>query len=242
MTEKKIVARARDEFFLVASHELRTPLTIVEGNISIIKEHFLAEIKNNELNHMIENAYDSTKRLIYIVNQLLQVSAIELGEVKLNIRSINLFDICQSSLQKYQKNAKQKDLTMKAEADNKAIEAEVDSELLDKILSALIDNAIRNTEKGGVRLVVSQQSDRAQIQIIDTGRGISNDNQALLFHKFHQSGSDIMTRDSAQSIGLGLYLAKLMTEKMAGKIYLKESSPGKGSTFILELPLVSSTD
>ncbi len=242
VTEKKIVARARDEFFLVASHELRTPLTIVEGNISIIKEHFLAEIKNNELNHMIENAYDSTKRLIYIVNQLLQVSAIELGEVKLNIRSINLFDICQSSLQKYQKNAKQKDLTMKAEADNKAIEAEVDSELLDKILSALIDNAIRNTEKGGVRLVVSQQSDRAQIQIIDTGRGISNDNQALLFHKFHQSGSDIMTRDSAQSIGLGLYLAKLMTEKMAGKIYLKESSPGKGSTFILELPLVSSTD
>lgn len=239
VTEKKIVARARDEFFLVASHELRTPLTIVEGNISIIKEHFLAELKNSELNHMIENAYDSTQRLIYIVNQLLQVSAIELGEVKLNLRAVNLYDLCESSLQKYQAAAKAKKIDLKIEAGNEVAEAEADSEQLDHILSGLIDNAVRNTDSGEVKLVVSREPSHAQIEIRDTGRGISDANQALLFHKFHQSGSDVMTRDSAQSIGLGLYLAKLLTEKMAGKIYLKDSVAGKGSTFVLELPLAT---
>ncbi len=239
VTEKKIIARARDEFFLVASHELRTPLTIVEGNISLIKENFLAEIKNIELHHMIDNAYDSTKRLIYIVNQLLQISALELGEVSLKPRRYNIAELTTITTDKFRPVAKNKGikLSFHSKLEDEA-EVNLDAERFDQVLSSLIDNAVRNTNEGSVKVVIEKNEANAKISIIDTGRGISADNQVLLFHKFHQSGSDILTRSAGQSIGLGLYLAKLLVEKMHSKVYLQESVSGKGSIFVLEVPLV----
>lgn len=238
ITEKKIISRARDEFFLVASHELRTPLTIVEGNISIIKEHFLADIKNVELRHMIDNAYDSTERLTYIVNQLLMVSALELGEVSLQPSDLDLAGLVENVARKFEPVAKKKKLKLDLKSQlSHPIKVNLDPDRFCQVLSSLIDNAIRNTDEGGVTISISSVKSRAKILVEDTGRGISADNQALLFHKFHQSGSDVLVRDKHQSIGLGLYLAKLLVKKMKGKIYLQESTAGKGSTFALEMPL-----
>lgn len=238
ITEKRIVARARDEFFLVASHELRTPLTIVEGNISLIKENFLADIQSEELHHMIDNAFDSTKRLSYIVNQLLQVSALELDEVKLKLEPVNLYELTAMALQKHQEAAQHKQIKLELDrgSDNK-IMVQTDGTQLANILNGLIDNAVRNTDKGSVKLDFQQHDDIVRLELADTGRGINPENQALLFHKFHQASGDVLKHGSSQSIGLGLYLAKLIINKMSGQIYLKTSTLGKGSTFVLELPL-----
>lgn len=239
VTEKKIISRARDEFFLVASHELRTPLTIVEGNISIIKENFLADIKNAELHHMVDNAYDSTKRLIYIVNQLLQVSALELGEVSLRPQVASLTNLVEITLDKYRPAAQSKHLEISLHlSSDKNVKVNLDAERFDQVLGSLIDNAVRNTSNGSVKVDITMDLGRAKIAVTDTGRGINAANQALLFHKFHQAGSDILTREEGQSIGLGLYLAKLLVEKMKGKVYLQQSTAGKGSTFVLEVPVV----
>lgn len=240
ITEKKIVARARDEFFLIASHELRTPLTVVEGNISIIKEHFMDQLKDNEVRDMVNSAYDSTQRLIYIVNQLLQVSALELGEITLDSGRLDLKKVVGQVVQKYSQDAKNKGLTLDNHMPgSETILVRADKERLEQVLGSIIDNAIRNTKKGGVGIDVEVSSNAAKLLVSDTGRGISYDNQALLFHKFHQANASVMTHGIGQSIGLGLYLAKLLIEKMGGRIYLEKSVPGEGSTFVLEIPLQS---
>lgn len=238
ITEKKIIARAHDEFFLAASHELRTPLTIVEGNISIIKENFLTEINNIELHHMIDNVYDSTKRLMYIVNQLLQVSALEVGDVSLQPHNYNVDELVEATVDKFRSRAKSKQITLSLHSRLKEhTKVYADAERFDQVLGSLIDNAVRNTSEGGVEVSIERSSENARIYIKDTGRGIGKENQALLFHKFHQSDANILTRSEGQSIGLGLYTTRLLVDKMHGKVYLQESEAGKGSIFVFEIPL-----
>ena len=80
-----------------------------------------------------------------------------------------------------------------------------------------------------------------EVDVVDTGIGIDPKNQGLLFHKFQQTTSNILTRDDSRSTGLGLYITKLLTEQMGGKIFLKSSELGKGSVFTFSLPIARHT-
>ncbi len=239
VTEKRQIARSRDEFFLVASHELRTPLTIVEGNISMVKDHFLDQFKNVELNHMINNAYDSTKRLIYIVNQLLQVSSLELGQVEFHQKPADVVAACQAVLDQYAKAAKDKGIQLLLHPDTQSLFALTDTEHFQQILGSLVDNAVRNTEHGSVEIAARHYQDHIEAIVRDTGKGIPEELQKELFNKFNQTSQDILTRETGQSIGLSLYLARLLADKMGAKLYLRESVPDKGSVFVIELPLAT---
>ncbi len=235
VTERRQIARSRDEFFLVASHELRTPLTIVEGNISMVKDHFLDELKNVELSHMINNAYDSTNRLIDIVNQLLQVSSLELGQIELHQQPTDIAAVCQIVLDQYADSAKSKGVQLLLHPDTQSsLMALTDDEHLQQILGSLVDNAIRNTDQGSVEIATRRYDDHIEILVRDTGKGIPEELQKQLFHKFNQASQDILTRETGQ-IGLSLYLARLLAEKMGAKLYLRESTPNKGSVFVIEL-------
>ena len=110
-------------------------------------------------------------------------------------------------------------------------------ERIKQILVNLIGNAINYTRAGGVTLSVEEKNKNAQFEVEDTGLGIAEENKALLFRKFQQAHEKILSRDNTQSTGLGLYISKLMTESMNGKIELAESVLDKGSKFRLILPL-----
>jgi signal transduction histidine kinase len=107
-----------------------------------------------------------------------------------------------------------------------------------QILVSLVTNGIQCTSKGGVAVNLSVAKGMVQVAVVDTGRGIPAASQHLLFRKFQQASSSILTRESSNSAGLGLYISKLLAEGMSGHLYLKETKVHKGSTFVLELPPV----
>ena len=103
--------------------------------------------------------------------------------------------------------------------------------------SNLIGNAIKFSKQGEVAVNFEKEKDFVKVRVTDNGIGISPANQRLLFKKFQQAGERVLARDVTKGTGMGLYISKLLTELMGGKIYLENSEFGKGSTFAFELPV-----
>jgi signal transduction histidine kinase len=100
----------------------------------------------------------------------------------------------------------------------------------------LVGNAIKYTDKGGVTISASSDDKFVYVTVTDTGNGMSEENQRLLFRKFQQAADNLLTRDTTKSTGLGLYISKLIVELSGGKLFLESSIIGKGSAFTFSLP------
>lgn len=243
VTQEKIALRARDEFLSLASHELRTPLTAIRGNASLIKEYYgnvLTEHK--DLREMIDDIEGSGENLIRIVNEFLNVSRLEQGKLIFNRELFNLFDVLNAVINDLKYTCLEKSLSLKLQnnftpADKLYVLA--DEVRTREVISNLVDNAIKYTEKGEIIISVDVSGDKVVIKVSDTGRGIPLHNQQMLFKKFLQAGKSIYTRDSASGTGLGLYISRLLAERMNGTVYLEKSEENKGSTFVFTLPVAS---
>lgn len=241
ITEAKILERSRDEFFSIASHELRTPLTAIRGNTSLIQQFYAEKLKNDkELNEMIEDIHESSTRLIAIVNDFLDTSRLELGKMQFNNGLVDLSSLSQDVVKEYITTGSMKNLYLKLEnPDTKYPLVYADKDRVKQILINLVGNALKFTEKGGITIQIKPEGKYLKVLIIDTGRGIPEENQKLLFRKFQQAGNSIYTRDAIHGTGLGLYICKLMAEAMGGSITLEKTEEGKGSTFSVTLPLAT---
>ncbi len=234
-TEARVLARSKDEFFSIASHELRTPLTAIRGNTSMMLDYYRDAFKDPELKQMIDDTHEASVRLIGIVNDFLDMSRLEMGKVEYKTSNVQLQRIVEKVVKELRENAKTKRVEIKVAGDH-LIMAKADEGKLEQILFNIIGNSLKFTDKGSIKIEISKDSNFAKIEIADTGRGIAPENQGLLFHKFQQAGSSLMTREGAKGTGLGLYISKLMTEGMGGKLELIKSVVGKGSTFGISLP------
>jgi signal transduction histidine kinase len=134
--------------------------------------------------------------------------------------------------------AKNKRLYLQAESEFPSLLVLADKKRTREVLVNLVGNALKFTQKGGVKVVLKKEGNYAQVLVEDTGIGISEKNRNLLFQKFQQASDSILTRDVTQGTGLGLYISKLIIENMKGEIGLLKSEVGKGSTFYFKLPLV----
>lgn len=245
-TQEKIALRSRDEFLSIASHELRTPLTAIRGNSSLVKEYFPELLSGNkELSEMISDIEESSVNLIRIVNEFLNVSRLEQGKLVFNHELINILQVVDIVVNDLKINAVEKNLqviveNMQSPAD--AVYVIADEVRVREVLNNLIGNAMKYTEKGSVRIQISTLSDKAIIKVFDTGRGIPLHNQAMLFQKFQQAGKSIYTRDSSAGTGLGLYISRLLTERMGGTLYLERSEEDAGSVFVFTVPLASALE
>jgi len=114
-----------------------------------------------------------------------------------------------------------------------------DSDRVKQVMYNLIGNAMKFTEHGAITVAIANLGEFLKITVSDTGTGISLEGQQLLFHKFQQTGKDILTRDTTRGTGLGLYICKLLTERMGGVICLEHSEVGKGSAFSFTLPIAT---
>jgi signal transduction histidine kinase len=237
ITERKIIDRSRDEFFSIASHELRTPLTAIRGNTSMIEDYYAKDIKNPDMKSMLDDIHDSSVRLIKIVNDFLNVSRLEMGKIEFKKSSFDLYTLINAATKELNQVAEEKNLKLETFKPEKDIKIVADADRLKEVLINLIGNSMKYTDKGKVSVSFKKGVDNVEIFVADTGRGISAENQTLLFHKFQQAGSSIFTRDTSKSTGLGLYISKLMIEGMGGSIKLVSSEEGKGSVFSVTLPL-----
>lgn len=238
VTESRVLDRAKDEFFSIASHEMRTPLTAIQGYTYLIRHYYLSKINDSQLENMIDNIENSSLKLLNIVNDFLDTSKLEHGDINIKQEPVNVIKITSALVEEYITIAHQKGINLqinKPASDDLSVLADPDR--LVQVLINLIGNALKFTVKGGVIVEIQAPIDhKLKILVHDTGKGIAPENQALLFHKFQQAGAGLLVRDSGGT-GLGLYISKILVEKMGGEMKLENSQVGVGSTLSFTLPV-----
>jgi signal transduction histidine kinase len=238
ITEQVAIERSRDEFFSIASHELRTPLTAIRGNMSMAQTYFANDLKDPTLNELISDTHTASVRLIEIVNDFLDSSKLEQGKMTFAYAPVVVQPLVASI---------RKDLRILSDQHHNIVILDksleqlpsiiADEQRFRQVLSNLISNANKYSENAVITISGFVEGHNARIRITDTGKGIPFDNQTLLFRKFQQAGSDILTRDDTKGTGLGLYISRLLATSMHGSVELESSQSGKGSTFAILMPL-----
>jgi two-component system, OmpR family, phosphate regulon sensor histidine kinase PhoR len=237
ITDAKLLERSRDEFFSIASHELRTPLTAVRGNASLIQQVYSSRIKDADFDAMVGDIHGASVRLIGIVNDFLDATRLEQGRITFKSEPLAVHEVAQAVATDMATVAKEKGTKIvlgKDLGDMPLINA--DKDRVKQIIYNLLGNALKFTENGTITIEARVEGDFLKTLIVDTGPGISESDQRLLFRKFQQASNSFLTRE-ARGTGLGLYISKLLSEQMGGRISLDKSVIGKGTTFSFTLPL-----
>ncbi|TSC66406.1 MAG: sensory transduction histidine kinase, partial [Microgenomates group bacterium Gr01-1014_80] len=225
--------KLKDEFVSIASHELRTPMTAIKGLISMIFEGDFGPI-NKQIQDPLNDIATSTERLIELINDMLDVSRIEAGRLRLTFEDVSLNSIILEMVKLLQPLARQKGIELKAEPfDDRKVRT--DPGKAREVLNNLIGNSIKFTDKGEIMVKAGQRENLMYVFVSDTGLGISKENQQKLFNKFSQVSDNQLGRP--RGTGLGLYISREFARKMGGELWIERSEPGKGTTFAFTLPL-----
>ncbi len=226
---------AKSEFISIASHQLRTPLTAIKGFISLLLEGSYGEI-SKDVRETLNKVYLSNERLIGLVEDLLNISRIESGRIEYKFEKIKLEDVCQEIMDTFVIRAKEKHLKIELKLpENPLPKILTDKKKIREVISNLVDNALKYTPKGWVKVTLLQVADKVQIRVSDTGIGIPAEEIPHLFAKFSR-GKDI-SRINTGGTGLGLYVGKKMVESLHGKIWVESKGVNLGSVFIIEIPI-----
>jgi signal transduction histidine kinase len=240
ITDAKALEKSKEEFFSIASHELRTPLTAIRGNSSMIQEFFAKDITDPEAKETLSDIHESSVRLIGIVNDFLDASRLEQGKVELKLEKFDINDVIAKVAYELKALGKEHDVYIKFEpATTHLSDVYADKNRIQQIIYNIVGNALKFIEKGGVTVSEVASGEFIKVLVSDTGKGISLEGQSLLFHKFQQVGDGVMTKDVAKGTGLGLYISKLLIEKMGGSIKLEHSELGVGTVFSFTVPVAT---
>jgi len=233
--ELKVLDKAKSEFVSMASHQLRTPLSAIKGYISMCLEGSYGELPAKAKEKM-KNVFHSNERLIKIVNDLLNISKIELGKIEIEKEPIQIEELAQSCYEEMKIEAEKKGLDFSFQKPKIALpKIKVDSLKIRQVILNLIDNAIRYTQEGKIEVKVQKRNSFIQIMIKDTGSGLNEKEKKTIFSGFTRGSAGINL--FIEGTGLGLYVAKKFLGLHDGKIWAESPGRGRGATFYVELPL-----
>ncbi len=233
--ELKRLDKAKTEFISIASHQLRTPLTAIKGYLSLIQEGSYGKF-SPKMKRPIDNIYISSERLIKLVNDLLNISRLEAGKIKLKIEKLSLEDIIDSVVEELKNLAEKKKLTIIWERPEEPLpQIMADRENIRQVVLNLIDNAIRYTQEGKVTVECSADKNVYRMKVKDTGEGMNKEELSKLFKRFSRGSGG--QRTWTEGTGLGLYIAKKFVDMYKGNLWAESRGKGKGSAFYLELPI-----
>ncbi len=233
----------KDEFIGIAAHELRQPLTVLKVAVGMLMRQ-TAQGHGPRLalwqQEMIGDLDVATDRLVHLTDDLLDASRLQAGQLVLHCTSTDLVSLVQRVVTRFQKTTTRHQMTL--HADPPTLQATIDPQRIEQVLSNILTNAIKYSPLGGpvhVTLAAFAADNEVEIQVQDKGLGIPRHQQARIFGRF-------MRADNAQATGisgtgLGLYLCHELVEQHAGRLWF-ESEEGKGTTFFLRLPLVPPGD
>lgn len=224
--------RAKSEFLANIGHELRTPLTGILGFSHVLLEQIFGEL-NDKQKQYISGINSCGQHLLDLINDLLDLSKIEAGKEELSLDMVEIEEICQASIFLVRERSQEKglDLSLSIPADVTTFIA--DNRRVKQILFNLLSNAVKFTEAGSVTLKVEKTDNIIKFSVIDTGIGISPEDQTKLFKPFQQLDSGLARK--YEGTGLGLVLSRKLANLHGGDITLF-SELGKGSCFTLWLP------
>ncbi|HEY1074937.1 MAG TPA: GAF domain-containing sensor histidine kinase [Patescibacteria group bacterium] len=225
----------KSEFVSIASHELLTPTAAMKGYLSMILDDGMGEIDETARKYLTK-VFQSSERLAHLVEDLLNVSRIESGRLKINKKEFSLVESVQKATEELSVNAKNKSLDLAFVAAPQALaNVYADPDHIYRVLINLIGNSIKYTSQGWVRCFVTQQDTQHLLfTVCDSGLGIPQENLPHLFEKFYRA--DRKEIAGIQGTGLGLYISKKIIDLMGGQMWV-ESQVGKGTTFYFTLPI-----
>ena len=234
-TRLKELDRQKTDFLNAASHQLRTPLTVIHWSLSLIVEEAPHMNLPKEQMELLVEALKSTTRMVDLVNDLLDVSRIEQGRMELAWGLGNYGRVAEQLVAALQPLALNKNLTLTYEKLEDIPDSWLDEKKFYQVVNNFVDNAIKYTAEGLVKVSCSMEGEEhAVIKIIDSGIGMTDEERTRLFTRFTR-GSDA-TKMNANGSGLGMFVAKTILTQHGGDISV-DSSKGKGSTFILTVPI-----
>jgi signal transduction histidine kinase/CheY-like chemotaxis protein len=225
--------RAKDLFLATLSHEMRTPLNAIAGWVSILLHEDARTGRFQEGLKVIER---NTKAQVQLIDDLLDVSRIVSGKLRMNLQPCQLVEVINAGINATRTAAEARGITLNVRVDSSPSEAVCDSGRIQQVVWNLVSNAVKFTPKGGrVDVTLSRAHSSYQIQVTDTGQGISPDLLPYVFDRFRQADSS-MRRHSA-GLGLGLSIVKYIVEAHGGNIEAASPGEGNGSTFTVLLPI-----
>lgn len=234
----------RTEFISTASHEMRTPVASIEGYLGLALSPQTATIDDRARAYLTK-AHEASQHLGQLFQDLLDTTKLDDGKMKINPEPVEMNSLIKNIADGMAPNIAAKGLQYSFDSAASSVKLQqiiycsLDVNFLREIINNIIENAIKYTAKGSIKVSVTGNPDNAIIAIADSGIGISRDDQDHIFQKFYRAdNSDTRTIGGN---GLGLYITKQRVEAMNGHIWV-ESQPGKGTTFFISFPRISSEE
>ncbi len=230
--EKRLL-QLKEEFMASVSHDLRTPLFSLIGYLDLLRNGKVTD--NATQNEFLNRAAEDVARLMDMVNEMLDVSRLENKCLTLNIEQVDLGEVILEVLQSFRERANARRISLRSTSMEPALIAEVDRLRMRRVLSNLVENALKFSKDGGdIRVSGECRNGNVTIQVIDSGCGIPPDDCSKVFEKFYQVNSTLASNRSGT--GLGLYITKQIVDAHGGSIDVS-SRLGVGSTFTITIPV-----
>ena len=235
---EKVLEVHKSEFVSIASHQLRSPLTAIRGYVSLIEEGSFGAVPE-QMKEALNRISESAKFMALSIDDFLNVSRIESGNMKYEFKDINLKEQAKHIVQDLRADATKRGLKLhfKTDMTSKGI-VHADFGKTQQILHNLINNALKYTRQGSVTVLVRDDLKQKllKVEFIDTGIGMSPETLADLFGKFARA--NVASSANIMGTGLGLFVARSMARAMRGDVTAHSEGVGKGSCFVLTLPCV----
>ena len=234
--EAQRAIKVKDEFLASLSHELRTPLNAILGWAQVLRAKGAHGRTTEDVDRGTEIIERNARAQVRLIDDLLDLSRIMGGRLRLDVQELGLVDVVQSTVDSIEPMAQAKGVRLEAVLDPQGGTVSGDAARLQQVFWNLVTNAVKFTPKGGrVQVVLQRVNSHVEVSVADTGIGISAEYLPYVFDRFSQADTSLQRRQGG--LGLGLAIAKQLVELHGGSIHAKSMGEGKGATFTVHLPL-----
>ncbi len=234
--KEREVDRAKSEFVSMASHQLRTPLTAIKLFTEMLQQGGNGRLSKLASN-LIDNIHEANEKMIHLVSNLLDVSRMESGRLKFKWETVDMYDEIEKVIAETAPIAVKRQIKLEFRSSLKKAPLSTDASLFRQVVLNLVTNAIFYTKEAGATVIITLGKENSRnylITVTDQGIGIPPEALSHVFERFFRAENAVQAK--ADGSGLGLYMSKMIIEKLNGKIWV-QSSPNQGTTFSVSLPL-----
>jgi PAS domain S-box-containing protein len=233
ITKESAADKAKTEFASLVSHQLRTPFSTINWCVELLLSGDAGKL-NPKQTEYLQEVYRASKRMVDLDNVLLSATRIEIGASPDRTKQVDIVALAEMILKEYQRESKDKNLKVQTAYGKHIPSLQLDPKQLTIVFQNLLSNAIKYTPAGGaIKLSIYCKHHEILVTITDTGIGIPKAAQSKIFNSFFRAGNAKVRE--AQGVGLGLYILKIIVDKLGGRIWF-ESQENKGTAFYMSLP------